>query len=86
MSLAAPTLFDILLRLFDDLGEMKYGIATGGSTTTLVDSGIGGKDDDWKGGTVFVVTAGAAVPEGEFAEVTGYATATGTLLGGLLAA
>lgn len=79
MSLAAPDLNDILLRLFDDLGELKYGIATGGSSTTLVDSGIGGSNDDWNGGTVFVVKAGAAAPEGEFAEVTDYVGADGTL-------
>ena len=79
MSLAAPTLFDILLGLFDELGELKYGIATGGTTTTLVDSGIGGSDGDWDNGTVFVVKAGAAAPEGEFAEVTSYTTAAGTL-------
>ena len=79
MSLAAPDLFDILLGLFDELGELKYGVATGGTTTTLVDSGIGGSNDDWNGGTVFVVAAGAAAPEGEFAEVTDYVAADGTL-------
>ena len=79
MSLAAPNLYDILLGLFDELGELKYGVATGGSSTTLVDSGIGGSDDDWKGGTAFMTKAGAAVPEGEMAEVTAYATSTGTL-------
>ena len=80
MSLAAPNLNDILLRLFDDLGELQpYGIATGGSSTTLLDSGIGGSDDDWIGGTVFVVEADATAPEGQYGEVTAYAAATGTL-------
>lgn len=67
------------MGLFDELGELKYGIATGGTATTLVDSGIGGSDGDWDDGTVFIVTAGAAAPEGEFAEVTSYTTAAGTL-------
>jgi hypothetical protein len=79
MSLAAPTLFDIALRVYDELGELTYGVATGGSATTLVDSGLGGADDDYNSGTVFVVEADGASPEGEFAEVTDYTTSTGTL-------
>ena len=79
MSLAAPTLFDIMLRVYDDLGELRYGIATGGSGTTLVDSGLGGSDDDWNQGTVFIVEADAAAPEGQYAEVTDYAQSSGTL-------
>ncbi len=79
MSLAAPNLFDILMRVHDELGGLKYGLATGGSSTTLVDSGLGGSDDDWNDGTVFVVEADAAAPEGEFAEITDYAQGTGTL-------
>lgn len=79
MSLAAPNLNDILLRVYDDLGELRYGLATGGSTTTLVDSGLGGSDNDWNEGTVFVVEADAAAPEGEYAEVTDYTSSSGTL-------
>lgn len=79
MSLAAPNLNDILLGLFDELGELKYGVATGGSSTTLVDSGIGGSDNDWNSGTALIVGAGSAAPEGEFAEVTAYTASTGTL-------
>ncbi len=79
MSLAAPNLLDILLRVHDELGGLKYGIATGGSSTTLVDSGLGGSDDDWNDGTVFVVEADGAAPEGEFAEITDYAQSSGTL-------
>jgi len=79
MSLAAPNLFDILMRVHDELGGLKYGVATGGSATTLVDSGIGGSDNDWNQGTVFVVAASGAIPEGEFAEVTAYTASSGTL-------
>ncbi len=79
MSLAAPNLYDILLRVHDELGGLKYGLAPGGSSTTLVDSGLGGTDDDWNEGTVFVIEADGAAPEGEFAEITDYAQGTGTL-------
>ena len=80
MSLAAPNLNDILLRLFDDLGELqKFGIATGGSSTTLADTGLGGSDGDWNGATVFVIEADGAAPEGQYAEVTTYTTADGVL-------
>ena len=79
MTLAAPDLNDILLGLYGELSEVVYGVATNGGATTLLDSGLGGADDDWKGGTVFVVAAGAAAPEGEFAEVTGYTAVSGTL-------
>ena len=79
MSLGAPNLKDILLGVYDELGELRYGVATGGSSTTLVDSGLGGADDDWNQGTVFVVEADGAAPEGEYAEVTDYAESTGTL-------
>ncbi len=79
MSLAAPALFDILLRVYSDLGELQFGLATGGSSTTLVDSGIGGSDDDWNGGTVFITEADSAAPVAEFAEITDYATSSGTL-------
>ena len=79
MSLAAPNLFDIISGLFDELGGLKYGIATGGSSTTLVDSGIGGSNDDWNLGTLLIVEADGAAPEGEFAEVTDYVSSGGTL-------
>ena len=67
------------MRVHDELGGLKYGLATGGSSTTLVDSGLGGSDDDWNGGTVLITEADGAAPEGEFAEITDYATGTGTL-------
>ena len=69
----------MLLRVHDELGGLKYGLATGGSATTLLDSGLGGADDDWNDGTVFIVEADDAVPEGQFAEITDYASGTGTL-------
>ena len=82
MSATTPTLYDIMLGAFDELCQLVSGVATGGSTTTLVDSGLKGRDDDWVRGTAFLTydAAGAgAAPEGQFSEVTSYARATGTL-------
>ena len=71
-----------MLGCFEELGQLVSGVATGGSTTTLIDSGLKGRDDDWLRGTAFLTYdaggAGAA-PEGQFSEVTSYARATGTL-------
>jgi len=79
MTLAAPDFYDIVIGLFDELGELKYGVATGGSATTLVDSGLGGSNDDYNNWTALIVSAGSAAPEAEFAEVTDYVSADGTL-------
>lgn len=82
MTASNPTLFDIVLALADELGIMQYGTATGGSTSTLVDSGLGGDDATWKGGTAFLTydAGGAsAAPEGQYAEVTAYTASSGTL-------
>lgn len=82
MSATTPTLFDLMLSTFEELGQLVSGVATGGSTTTLVDSGLKGRDDDWTRGTAFLTFdagAAAAAPEGEFSEITSYARATGTL-------
>ena len=83
MTAAAPTLFDIVLGTMDELGLVVYGKATGGETTTLLDSGLTGKKDDvYKGGTAFItydVGAASAAPEGEFSEVSAYTDSSGTL-------
>ena len=82
MSASAPNLFDILLHTYDELGQLVNGVATGGSSTTLVDSGLAGKDGDWKQGTLFIKYDGAgagAAPEGEFTEVTAYTRTAGTV-------
>src|SRR3990167_675387 len=79
MSASVPTLFDILIGVFDELGQLVNGVATGGSATTVVDSGLAGKDGDWKLGTLFITKAGGAAPEGEFAEVTAYTRTSGTV-------
>lgn len=54
--------------------------ATGGSTTTIVDSKLSRYPDDHFNGTqVYIKTAGSAAPQGETAWVTDFASATGTL-------
>lgn len=82
MSLLAPTLSDVMLGTFDELGQLVSGVCTGGSGTTLIDSGLKGKDDSWNGGSAFITYdagAAAAAPEGEFAEITDYARGSGTV-------
>ena len=78
------TLSDILRSSLVKLGNMEVFTATNGSTTTIVDSDLGGTDADKVRGTMMVLanadSAGAA-PENEFAEVTGYTASTGTMTG-----
>ncbi len=78
------TLSNILRDSLVELGEFRENAATGGTTTTIVDSGISGSDTDYVGGTMLVTRdAGglSAAPENEFAEVTSYTAATGTMTG-----
>lgn len=79
----ALTLSLVLQGLYKDLGQLNAGKATGGSTTTIIDSGQANqaKDNVWKDGSVFVVHdaggAGAA-PEGQFSRISGSTNASGT--------
>ena len=76
------TLYNIMLATYEELGLLRYGIATGGSSTTLVDSGLKGDNKVFKGSCAFLTydAAGTGVaPEAEFAEVTGYTASSGTL-------
>lgn len=83
-------LTNLLQDIYTSLGQLRVGVATGGSATTLVDAALAGeaRDDEWKSGVVFVARAGGAAPEGEFATVTGFEASTGafTLGAGLSAA
>jgi len=83
------TLCNIALAVYVELGRVLYGTATGGSTTstkTVVDSALLGENDNWNGGVLFLTydVAGTGVaPEGEYARITDYVAATGTItLGG----
>jgi len=77
---------NLLQDAYRKLGMLEVRTATGGSTTTVVDSGFVGiknapKDDAWLNGTLFIVrdAAGTNVaPENEFQRISGYAASTGT--------
>ena len=72
-----------MIEAYKELGQLTVSTATGGSTTTVVDSkqvGIHG-DNSWKEGGIFIVrdAGGAnAAPEGEFKRCSGYTDSTGT--------
>lgn len=55
--------------------------ATGGSATTVIDTGRTEADDYWNGGTAWIISAGAAAPEWEFSEISNWdlASTTATL-------
>ncbi len=79
----ALTLSDVLQAGYADLGQLNVSLATGGSTTTIVDSTqTDGDDDAWKDGAAFIIRdagGAAAAPEGQFNRVSAYVGATGTL-------
>jgi hypothetical protein len=87
----AFTLSDLLVRALDKLGQSTYSTATGGTTSTLVDSkqvGVHG-DDAWNNGTIIVVRdagGASAAPEGEFSIITDYVDSSGTFSGTFTAA
>lgn len=75
-----PYTFSKLLQdIYLELGQLQVGVATTGSADTVADSQLASKhrDDEWKGGSIFVAQAGGAPPEGEFAAITGFAAAAG---------
>lgn len=77
----------VLQQLYRRLGG-KVTLATGGSTTTVIDTKLadeladGNEDDLFNGGTVIVIedAGGAnAAPEGEFSRITDYVASTTTI-------
>jgi hypothetical protein len=77
------TLFGLSYRLAAKLGVVIEGVATGGTTITLLDSNDRTEENDyWNGGTLWVLYdaggAGAA-PENEMEVVSDFANATGTI-------
>lgn len=74
------TLFSATLALARKLGVARISTATGGTTTTLLDTSRTEGDDAWNGGTIWLITdvggAGAA-PEGEWATVSNFANTGG---------
>lgn len=81
----AFTLFDLTYRVASKLGVVREGTATGGTTTTLVDTNDRTEEDDyWNGGTAWILwdagDAGAA-PEKSYSVISDFdnGTATATL-------
>src|SRR3989304_4301831 len=79
----AFVLSNLLQQAFTRLGQANISTATGGSTSTVVDSKQGGLhgDNAWKDGACIIVRdAGGlfAAPETEIALVTSYTDSSGT--------
>jgi len=73
------TLFDLTYRVAALLGAVIEGTATGGSTTTTIDTARIEADDSWNGGTLWVVSAGGTAPEGEYAVISDFVSTTHTI-------
>jgi len=75
------TLFEVSLALADRLGVLRYSTATGGSTSTVVDTTRTEGVNEFDGGTIWIITdAGGlgAAPEGEFARISSWTLTTHT--------
>ncbi len=76
------TLSNLTYELAVELGIVEEGVATGGSTTTIVDTTYLTQDDDfWNSGTAWILyDAGAAgaLPEGQYATVSDFDNGTNT--------
>ena len=79
----SKTLFDCTLELARVLGVLTEGVATGGSTSTLIDTVERTEADDyWNGGTAWITyDAGGlgAAPQGEYSVITDHVQSTSTL-------
>ncbi|RLC83658.1 MAG: hypothetical protein DRJ03_16500 [Chloroflexi bacterium] len=75
------TLSDLLVDALTDLGGINISEATGGSSTTVVDTAIANSGDDgsWKNGLIVVTqTTDGEAPEGEFKTTTAFTGSSGT--------
>lgn len=82
----AYTLSNLLVDVYDNLGQLNNSLVTSGTTTTIVDSVVGGLgkygNNDFQGGTAIVTyDAGgeAAAPEGQFSRISASTGTSGTL-------
>ncbi len=77
------TLFEATYRVARELGQVTEGVATGGSTTTIVDTNDRTEADDyWNGGTAWIIyDAGgaAAAPEGSFSVISDFSATNDTI-------
>ena len=80
----AFTLSNLLVGAFQGLGQMTIGNkATGGSTTTVIDSTQANtaRDNAWKNGAMFITrdAGGAgALPEGQYQRISAFTNSSGT--------
>ena len=74
------TLSNLLQQVYAELGQLQVGTATGGTTSTLVDSRMAnlGLDDDWENGAICIMEADSQAPEGEYQRISSYADGSGT--------
>lgn len=76
------TMFDLTYRVARELGVVLEGTATGGSTTTLIDTSKASKDDDyWNEGSLWVLrddAGGGAAPEGEWGYISDHDNGSST--------
>ena len=75
-------LFSATHQLAMRLGVLRTSVATGGSTTTIVDTARTEDDDTWNGGTAWIITdagGASAAPEGEWGVVSDFVNSTHTL-------
>lgn len=77
------TLFDLVYRVYRELGLLVEGRATAGSTTTIADTNDRTEANDyWNNGTAFIVyDAGGSnsPPQGEYAVVSDFVSSTSTI-------
>lgn len=75
----AYMLNDLLQDIYAELGQLRIGVASDGSSNTLEDETLAGQhsDDEWKGGALFVKKADGAAPQGEFATVNAFEASSG---------
>lgn len=69
------TLFNATLQLANKLAVLRTSTATGGSTTTMVDTKRTESDDAFKGGALWLITdadGASAAPEGEYSRISAW--------------
>ena len=75
------TLFDLTYEVAGLCASLDEGIATNGTDGTIVDTDNRADDDDdlWNGGTVWILEADGADPEGEWSRIDDFVKSTSTI-------
>ena len=79
----AITLSDLTYRVAREIMVVREGVATGGGTTTIIDT-VNRKEaiNFWEGGSAWILYDSAglgALPQGQFSRVSGFTATTSTL-------